>query len=290
MARAGPIGQNTFTVRAGGEQRDGVLFGYELGGLGEPLTLSDGRLPAGPDEGVASAADAGKGFGVGDVVEIVGRDGPTGTIVGVGDDLRWSVSPTVFVSYETFEAAVRAVQPQSDIVLASLVAAEPAAGVSPSELAERITAAVDRVEALDRDTAVDESPGVAAVNQSFRIILALAFVVIALVIGFFFLILTVQKTKPLVLLRAIGSPTGYLVKALLFQIVLVFAAAVLVALVLFAVARAVNPTGDVTLSLPPGSTAVTIAVLAVLALIAGAVSVRRVLRVEPQRATQPGRL
>jgi putative ABC transport system permease protein len=176
------------------------------------------------------------------------------------------------------------------VVLPSLVAAEPEAGVSPSELADRITADVEGVEALDQDTAVAESPGVAAVNQSFQIILALAFVVIALVVGFFFLILTVQKTRSLVLLRAVGSPTGYLVRALMVQIVVVFVAAALVALILFSVARAVDVTGDVGLSLPAGPTAVTIAVLGALALLAGAASLRRVFRIEPVRATQPGRI
>ena len=34
VARAGPLGEGTFSVRAGGKLRDAVLIGYELGGAG----------------------------------------------------------------------------------------------------------------------------------------------------------------------------------------------------------------------------------------------------------------
>ncbi|HEX4903580.1 MAG TPA: hypothetical protein VFV42_12260, partial [Acidimicrobiales bacterium] len=66
---------------------------------------------------------------------------------------------------------------------------------------------------------METSPGVSSVNQSFQIILALAFGVVTLVVAFFFLILTVQKAKPLTLLRAVGAPTSYLVRNLIVQIV-----------------------------------------------------------------------
>ena len=77
------------------------------------------------------------------------------------------------------------------------------------------------MQALTRSQAVSEAPGVSSVNTSFQLILALAFLVVAVVIGFFFLILTVQKQSTLTVLRAVGAPTSYLVKALLKQIALV---------------------------------------------------------------------
>ena len=288
VADTGLIGQNTYTVSAVDELADGVLFGYELGGLGEPTTLTEGRLPEGPNEGIASAADADAGFGMGDIVTIVGEDGPAIEIVGLGDDLRWSVAPTVFVSYETFEAAQRATNPDAEAVLPSLVAAAPVEGLSPEALAERITVEVGGVEALTNQQAADENPGVQGVNQSFQIILALAFLVVTLVVGFFFLILTVQKAKPLTLLRAIGAPSGYLVRNLLAQIVVVLVVGIALGFVLLLIVRAVSPSGDVEIALDGRSIAITLAALAVLSFLGGLAAIRRVLRVDPLRATLAG--
>ena len=95
------------------------------------------------------------------------------------------------------------------------------AGRSPSVVADRINDAVEGVEALDRETAVDSLPGVTAVTASFNIVQGLAFVVVTLVVGIFFVILTVQKAGALTLLRAIGAAAGELVGALLVQVLMV---------------------------------------------------------------------
>ena len=285
VGAAGLVGQNTYTVEADAELKDGVLFGYELGGLGEPQTLIEGRLPDAPNEAVASAADADAGFGLGDVVRIVGDRGPEIVIVGLGRDLRWSVAPTMFVSYETFEDAQRAANPNARTVLPSLVAVEPAEGVSPGELAARIGAEVPGVEALTNREAVDENPGVRGVNQSFQIVLALAFLVATLVVGFFFLILTVQKAKSLTLLRAIGSSSGYLIRNLLAQIFMVLAAGIVLGLGLLLIARSAGVSGDVEIALEPGSIGVTVIALSVLSLLGGLAAIRRVLRIDPLKAT-----
>lgn len=285
VARAGPIGQNTYTVEVADERRDAVLFGYELGGLGEPQTLTEGRLPAGPGEAVASAADADAGFGIGDTVVIVGEGSPEVTVVGLADSIRWSVAPTLFASYETFEVAQRAVNPDASEILPSLIAVAPEPGVDVDELTDRIDAQVNGVEALTRQEAVDENPGVQGVQQSFDIILGLAFLVVTLVVGFFFLILTVQKASALTLLRAVGAPSSYLVRNVVIQILLVLASGAAIGVVATVVIVAVAPIGDLSLSVEPASVLVTLAGLVVLSLIGGAAAIRRVLRIEPISAT-----
>lgn len=285
VADTGLIGESTFTAIAGGVDTDAVLFGYELNGLGEPTTLTEGRLPQGPNEAIASAADAGDGFDIGDQIEIVGADGPVITVVGLGRELRWSVSATLFVSYETFEAAQRAVNPDASVVLPSLVAVEPEAGVDAATVTERISASVPGTEALTRQQAIDENPGVTGTRQSFQIILALGFIVVLIVVGFFFLILTVQKARPLTLLRAIGSPKSFLVKNTLAQIALVWGVGVVIGLGLTFFALAVTPSGNLSVSVEPTAAAGSIAALFVLSMIAGLASVRRVLRIDPIDAT-----
>lgn len=285
VAAAEPIGESTYTVVAGGETVDAVLFGHRLDGLGAPTELSDGRRPTGPDEAIASSADADAGFGLGDQVEIVGDDGPVITVVGLADDLRWSVSPTLFVSYDTFERAQRAVNPNAELVLPSLVAVEAADGVDLDVLTDRIDAEVDGVEALTRTEAVEENPGVQGVSQSFGIILGLAFLVVTLVVGFFFLILTVQKAKALTLLRAVGAPSRYLVKNLIVQILVVLTMGSIIGVGLTLLVVYVAPSGDLSISVDPLVVLPTLMGLMVLALIGGLAAIRRVLRIDPLRAT-----
>ncbi|MGI9623921.1 MAG: ABC transporter permease [Acidimicrobiales bacterium] len=281
-----PIGQGTFTVLADSGLEDAVIFGYELGSLGEPQTVVEGRLPEGPNEAVASEADAENGFDIGDTVTVVGDAADLDiTVVGLAEDTRWSVSATLFVSYETFGDAQRVVNPSSELILPSLVAVEPQAGVSEQQVIASIETEVGGVEALTKQEAVDQSPGVQSVNQSFQIVLALAFLVVALVVGFFFLILTVQKAKALTLLRAIGSPSSYLVKNLLFQILLVLGLGSLVGLLLTVALVSLAPPGDLSVSVEPSSVALTLGGIVVLALLGGIASIRRVLRIDPISAT-----
>lgn len=284
----GPIGQSVFTADAGEERQDAVLFGYELGGLGEPLTLTDGRLPAADNEAVASRSDADKGFDIGDEIQLLGADGapgPTITVVGKGKDLNWSVAPTLFVSYDTFESAQRAVNPSAETVFASLAAVRPADGVDIDELTDLIDSSVPGVEALTNDEAASQNPGVQGVQSSFTIVLGLAFVVVVLVVGFFFLILTVQKAKPLTLMRAIGAPSGYLVRNLVVQILVVMTAGIAIGVGLALLLTAASPSGEVPISLAARSIVTTVVGLFVLALIGGFVAIRRVLRIDPIRAT-----
>jgi len=283
VGEAAPFGENSFTVRtSSGELKDATLFGYELGGPGEPTTLSTGRLPERDGEGVASAG-AGAGFAIGDVVEVLPGKYPI-RIVGIADDASFNVQPTLFVSYPTYEQAVRAQNPDAQAILPTLVAVDPAPGVSPEELAARITAEVPGVEALDLATAVASLPGVASIQQSFGLILALAFFVVVLVTGFFFLILTVQKTQALTLLRAVGASTGYLLRNLLLQVVLVTVVGTAIAGGLLAVAAATSNAGF-QVEADPVLVVTTGGAVLLLAIVASIASIRRVARLDPAAAT-----
>ena len=240
------------------------MFGYELGGPGFPTTLSAGRLPQTDGEAVASASDASAGYAIGQRLTVVPGDTPV-TIVGLAKDIQFNVQPTLFVSYPTYETFVRATNPDATGVLPNLVGVEPVSGVDPTSLAASITQQVEGVEALDRATAVASLPGVSSIQQSFAIILGLAFVVVILLTGFFFLIITVQKTPSLTLLRAVGASGGFLLRNLVLQVLLVIGAALVIAvpLTVFAVSaassdafaaedRSVGPVGHVRADRGPG--------------------------------------
>ena len=287
VARAEPFGVDTMTVRAGGDELDAAILGYVLGGPGRPTDLVAGRLPRADGEGVASDIDAGRGFAIGDVVRIVGPEGTYPIrIVGQAANARFSVSPGVFVSYDTFTAASLVKNPDARAVLPSLVAVAVEPGADPTTVADRITRTVDGTDAMDRATAVDSLPGVSAVRISFNLIQGLAFVVVTLVVGIFFVILTVQKAAALTLLRAIGAATATLVRSLLVQVVFVMVGAVVVGTGLLALAS-LGSSDRFPITVDLGMVVSRGIVLVVLALIASLASVRRVLRIDPIAATVP---
>lgn len=160
-------------------------------------------------------------------------------------------------------------------------------GADSGDVARRIDGEVPGVEAASRSRAADEAPGVAAVRQSFGVILLLTYVVVTIVIGFFFLILTVQKRASLTLLRAVGAPAGRLVGSLAVQVAVVLAGGLLVGTALAALALTSGGSG-IDARLEPGPVTVTATVLLALAVAACIGAGRRILRLDPVTATFPG--
>jgi putative ABC transport system permease protein len=285
VGTAGPIGEASFTaVLPDGTLSDTSIFGHELGGPGSPTTLSSGRLPERDGEAVASAADAQDGYAIGETLTIAPGDA-TVEIVGLADDIGFNVQPTLFVSYPTYEQLVLTTNPDATGVLPSLVGVEPASGVDPVTLAATITEEVAGVEALDRDTAVASLPGVSSISQSFGIILGLAFIVVVLLTGFFFLIITVQKATSLTLLRAVGARSRYLLGNLAFQVVFVIGLGLLVAVGLLGLAAAALSDQAVGVRFDIGAIVGTAAAILVLGLVAAVGSMRRVVKLDPASAT-----
>lgn len=285
VADAGPLGTATFTVDTEVERTDAQLFGYRLDGPGGPATMEAGRLPTAPGEAVADAG-AGPGFEIGDVITVAGG-GPSISIVGTARDVAFSVTPTLFTSFDTYVEARTAQNPDAVAVPPSAVAVIVDPGVDPEEVAAAIDGAVDRVDPLTRAQAEADAPGVSAVQQSFSLILVLGYVVVAVVVGFFFLILTAQKLDQLTLLRALGVPRSRLVVVILTQVV----AIVVLALVLGgggAIWLLSTDAAGIDASLPAGELVVAVGVVTVLALLSAGASIRRVGRIDPARAVDLG--
>ncbi|MGZ5345445.1 MAG: FtsX-like permease family protein [Actinomycetota bacterium] len=285
VAQAEPLGESTFSVDVGdGSLTDTTIFGYVLGGPGAPTTLTEGRLPQGDGEAVASDVDASKGYDVGDAVRVVPGDGSV-RIVGLASDAQFNVQPTLYASYATWERFSKSVNPDAPAVLPTLVAVDPEANVAPDAVASSINDAVDGVEAVDRQTAIDNLPGVESISQSFAVILLLAFIVVVLVTWVFFLILTVQKTQSLTLLRAVGASNRYLLANIALQVTIVTVAGIAVASLLLVLATQ-GGSGGLEVSADPRLILTTGASILALALLASLASMRRVAKLDPFAATQ----
>ena len=115
----------------------------------------------------------------------------------------------------------------------------------------------------------------------------LCFLVVAIVAGLFFLILTVQKASAPTLLRAIGIRSGVLARSLVVQVVIVVAGGIAVGGLLTIGALAAS-SASLGATLTSQQLAQTGAIVFVLAIVASLGAIRRVLRIEPIRATIPG--
>jgi putative ABC transport system permease protein len=285
VAGSGRIGQGTFTVSVnGGDQSDAALIGYEKPQLGGPDRLSAGRMPAAAGEAVGSATD----FALGDRVEVVGgAGGPRLRVVGLAEDAQIQVTPSLFVSWSDYVAATRAANPDAGTVLPSVIGVRPAPGVSAEALTSRINRASPQADALTREQAAAETPGVADVQRSFDVIFLLFALVVPLVTGLFFLIITLQKARALTLLRAIGAPAGVLVRSLLVQVVIIIGGGVVVGTLLFAPLSQAN-VGALSLRFDTRAVALWGPLLLILGLLSAVAAARRVLAIDPVEATTGG--
>jgi putative ABC transport system permease protein len=287
IGSAGRIGQGTFTVRVNDddETSDAAVIGAEDAELGGIVEVDGGRTVEAPGEAVGSAAD----YSVGDRVRIVpvgvaGGDGPELEVVGVVDDAQLQVTPTLFTSWEDFEAAALAANPDAESVLPNALGLRPAEGVSVGELTERVDATSEDAEALSRTDAADRAPGVAQVRQSFQVIFGLYGLVVPLVTGLFFLIVTFQKSRALTLLRAVGIGPWTLVRSLLFQVVVVTGIGIVVGTLLYLPLSQLR-IGSITLRFDVTTVLIWAAVLLGLGVLSALVAARRVLKIDPIEAT-----
>jgi putative ABC transport system permease protein len=291
VAEVSEVGRIALSATGGdGEQEDVVVVGLGTLGFGGPADLADGRRAEGPGEAVVSTSSLSGGYELG---EVVTAEGVELTVVGTADDAAFDVSPTFYVPFDDYARIVvnRAGAPIEAPV--SWLAVRAADDVDPVALADSITASAAAgsggvgLEALDRDSAAAALPGVGQVTQSFGILYLLLFIVVTIVTGVFFLILTVQKQRSLVLLRAVGAGRLDVVKPVLIQVLVVVGLGCLlgtgVAAALLGAAR--DTFGS---ALDPRTTALTIGFLLLLGVVASFGAVRRVLAVDPIEATTSG--
>ena len=273
-------GLGTFTTSAivDGASVDVQVFGFEPDAPGSPSGLSDGRLPSAPGE---VAADGGN-VAIGDTVAL----DPAGTeltVVGLLRGAQFNALPTMYVDLATYSAAAAATNPGLPFVPINAVAFDVVPGSDAATVASDITATVPGTKGYTRADAVALIPGIDSITQSFGILVGLTFIIGIVVIGFFFLILTVQKLKPFTLLRAIGTGTGRLAATVAVQITVVVLLASVIALGLTLLAVQGLNTG-IPVRLDPGLIIGTILAVWICSLLAGLLSIRRIARIDPASA------
>lgn len=278
---AAPLSVAVVTAAVGGTEVEVALVGIEPGAPGTPRTV-DGPLP-----GAGEVLASGSGFDPGPAPGTTVTVGGERLAVVSTAEAAFSALPTLYLDRETYAAALADRLPPGAPTPVSAVAVH--GDGDPTALAERIAAALPDLEALAQADAVAALPGVGTIGRSFGVLYLLLYLVVTIVTGVFFLILTVQKRDALVLLRAVGAEPRDLVTLVLGQVVAVVGVGVLVGAGLAGGLLAL--TRDVLGgSLSATTTARSALLVLGLAMLATAGAIRRVLAIEPVEATRAGAL
>ncbi len=281
-----PIGLSVFTGTVDGSSSadaeiDVQLVGGDPSGPSVPADIATGRLPSANGEALFSGSSFDSPIEIGQQVKV---EGVSFEVVGTANNAAFNVLPTLYVPYEDYVLASQARAGKAIDVAPSLIGVSVAKGADPAEVARSLSKSIDGIEALDRSEAVAALPGVGQITQSFSILYLLLYIVVALVTGVFFLILTVQKEEALVLLRAVGASSRDVIASVLIQVLVVVGLGALIGSAvtagLLALTRDVFGAG-----LSPSTAATTFALIVAIGLIASVGAVRRVLAIDPINAT-----
>ncbi len=280
VADAGSLAVLSANATVAGEPDELQLIGVTPDSPSQPVDgLREGRFPAAPTEVAIDASQATAALG--DVIRVNGSQTDlivTGRYVGTqfGTDTAW-------LTEEGYVALLNELNPGLPAVPINTVAFSVDAGADPVAVAAQVQQAIAGTEVLDRDAAIASIPGVESVSQTFGLLVGITFVIGVVVVGFFFLILTVQKLRTFTLLRAGGASVRSLAGTVTGQIAAVVLIASAVAVVLAWGALQGLSTG-LPVSIDPVTIGSVVAAVLVASLAAGLLSVRRIAAIDPATA------
>lgn len=208
---------------------DLTLFGVEPDGFLAP-DVAQGRTLAAEGEVVLSVSAQDEGVALGDVVTL-DRLGTQLEVVGFTPDKRtFGHVDVAYLALPTWQEVHAGLAPgeQGDAdtyQVASAVALRGVDGAVP-DLTAGDTAAGTSARTLEE--AFDSSPGYSAELMTMQLIQGFLYAIAALVVGAFFTLWTVQRTRELAVMRAVGASTGFLLRDGLLQAAILLAASVAV--------------------------------------------------------------
>lgn len=136
-------------------------------------------------------------------------------------------------------------------------------------------------EVKTKDEAYDGSPGFTAETATMTLIQGFLLAISALVVGAFFTVLTIQRTRQIGLLKAMGASTAYVVRDGVAQMLVIVVLATVVGGAAGTAIVAALDGGPVPVALEPGGIAASAGLLVVAGLAGSLVAFRRIARVEP---------
>lgn len=286
VARAELFGNTIVNAKTeSGVPVDFTLFGIRPGSFLEP-SVSEGAPLGGDTDVVLSDSARATGVELGDTI-VVDRLGTRLDVVGFTSDKRTfghvDVAYLPLSTWQEIHAGVRLGEqvPPSAYTEASVVAIEGVDGALP-DLTAGDAAAGTTAKTLEES--FDSSPGYSAEMMTMSMITAFLYAISALVVGAFFTIWTVQRSREIAVLRAMGASTGFLLRDALLQAVIVLVGSVAFGvLVGLGLGSGLEGSG-MPFVLESGPVARGAVLLVVLGLLGAALAVVRIVRVDPLAA------
>lgn len=295
IAAVGQIAVSNTTIQLpeGEEPLDVSLLGVEPGAPGEPPVLAGkqlGRSRANEviiDKRVVDRT----GYKVGDTITIKSIQGTEEKlfdllVVGTSDGRGFFLQPTLVVPYLTWDK----IRPRgageangNAEFVSNLVAVKLVDGQAWREVGAELERYVPDVEAVDRVTAYESTPGYTAQKSTLDTQQYFTLFIGILVVGGFFQIQTLQKVAQIGMLKAIGTSTLTIALASIAQIVAINAIGVMIGAVgSLLLGMSFPPTLPIVFT--GDSVASAVALLLIIGPLGGIVSVWLLLRIEPLTA------
>jgi len=266
-----PVGVSFFNAkRENGDTLDLALFGVAPGSFLAPR--SDAQAALGGEPGlVLSDEFKSTGVKVGDELTIVGVDTKL-PVLGFTYAGSYGHVDIAFSSLATWQ---------------SLVYGDNAKGrfsaIAVHATAEAPLAAIDKAagtEIESKEAAYAGSPGYSAESATMTLIRGFLLVISALIVGAFFTVWTIQRSRQIGLLKALGASNGYVLRDALGQLAIVLVTAVVAGAAVAVAVGAVVPDA-VPFSLQAGPIITSVAALVILGMAGSLVAVRRITSVDP---------
>lgn len=212
----------------GQEPLDISLIGVEPGKPGEPPVVEGRQLAGKRDKEAIIGRNVAlqTGLEVGDNFTLKSIQGAeeeffTLRVAGISDGRQYSLQPSVFVPHLTWDRIKPQAEPGDDasaLIFNTIAVAldDPAQG---PVMAAALEGRVSDIEAVDRKTAYESTPGYQAQQSTLNTQRIFTLLIGVLVIGGFFQIQTLQKVAQIGMLKAIGVPSLAIILAFIVQIV-----------------------------------------------------------------------
>lgn len=255
----------------GGPSLDLALFGVPADSF--LVDRADARAALEGTPGIVLGSELqDKGVKVGDRYTM-GGSGVELPVLGFTFAGTYGHAPIAFTSLATWQRVQYGDQPDgrfSAIALsggseAQIVKADAAAGTQSYTKTESYTG----------------SPGFTAETTTMSLIRGFLLVISALVIGAFFTVLCVQRTRQIGLLKAMGASNGYVLRDGVGQMVILVALASLVGVAIGTALIALMKSGAAPVELSPAAVVTVLLSLIVAGVVGSLVAFRRVTKVEP---------
>lgn len=285
------VGHAYGTIESDGEPIGVRVFGF--GDRLDTLPIVEGRGDPGPGEAIADVTVTLDGIGLGDTITL----SPIGyelTIVGLTEDRRYIMVPTLFVDLATWEGIhVATVLGRTEGASeadgermagqfaggASVAAIDLSEGTTLDGLAERL----DGYGIATPEDAAREGNGMPEMILAIGGIQYVSLVIGALLVGVFFYITTLHKTSQIAAVKAIGASSGFLYRQLVLQIVILVTAAIATGTVL-ALVMGSNMPPTMAFDFDPGRWGMTVAAIYATAILGSLFSLSSILKIDPATA------